>query len=402
VRKRVVVLGGGTAGTLAANRLRRECDDVEIVVVDRDDRHVYRPGLLFVPFGLANPRRLVRSRRAQLRPGIDVRIAEVDRVDVEAAAVSLAGGETLAYDALVVAAGAALQPEETEGLTGAGRGTSVHGFYTVEEAIRLRDALRRFDGGRLVVNMVDLPIACPVAPLELCFLADWFLTRRGVRADVDLTFVTPLDAAFTKPVAAAALGDLFASKRIRVETEFATGAVDGAAGVLRSWDEREVPFDLLVAVPLHGGPAFVARSAGLGDDLGFVVTDPRTLQARAAPNVFAIGDAADLPTSKAGSAAHFEAETLVANVRRVLGGDEPLATYDGHVNCFVETGFERALLLDFGYDTEPLPGRLGPLPLLRESRANHLAKLAFQWVYWHVLMPGRALPPLPRLQGGMR
>ena len=395
---RIVILGGGTAGTLAANRLHRLLGaTTKVAVVDRDDEHVYRPALLHVPFGLADPARIVRSRRAQLDPAVELGVAEVDRVETEESVVHLAGGEALPYDVLVVAAGAELQPEETEGLTGAGWGERILSFYTLDGAVALRSALERLDRGRLVVNPVDQPITCPVAPLELCFLADWYLRRRGVRERVELAYATPLDAAFTKPAAAARLGDLLERKGVRLETEFATGSVDGAAGVLRSWDDRELPFDLLVTVPLHGGPGFVARSPGLGDELGFVRTDRHTLRALAAPNVFAIGDAADLPTSKAGSAAHYEADTLVENVRRQLAGEPLRETYDGHVNCFVETGFGRALLLDFDYEREPLPGRLGPLPLLRESRANHLAKRAFPWVYWHALLPGRALP---HLRGG--
>jgi sulfide:quinone oxidoreductase len=164
-----------------------------------------------------------------------------------------------------------------------------------------------------------------------------------------------------------------------------------------SWDEREVPFDLLVTVPLHGGPAYVGRSPGLGDELGFVATDPHTLQSRVAPNVFAVGDATNLPTSKAGSVTHFEGDTLVENIRRFIDGDELAATFDGHANCFIETGFHKALLIDFNYDVEALPGRypephVGPLPLLKQSRLNHMAKLLFPWVYWHVLLPGHEIP----------
>ena len=395
---RIVILGGGTGGTLVANRLRRRLGrSAEIVVVDRDDDHIYQPGLLFVPFGLADPAALVRSRAAQLGDGIEFRLADVDHVDVDASAVHLGGGATLGYDALVIATGAELLPDETEGMTGPGWRDRVHTFYTLQGATLLRDALRRFRSGRLVVDIVDLPIKCPVAPLELCFLADWYLHRQGVRDGVELTFVTPLDAAFTKPVAASHLASLLERKGIRVETEFAAGEVDGAAGRLVSWDEREVPFDLLVTVPLHGGAQFVGRSPGLGDDLGFVLTDPATLQARAAPNVFAVGDAADVPTSKAGSVAHFEGETVVDNVHRLLAGRPLEASFDGHANCFVETGFGKALLIDFNYAQEPLPGRfplsgLGPLPLLAESRRNHLGKLMFQWIYWHMLLPGRGLP----------
>jgi sulfide:quinone oxidoreductase len=396
---RIVILGGGTGGTLVANRLRRRHagSDLDITVVDRDDRHVYQPGLLFVPFDLADPEEIVRSRTAQLRDGITFHRAEVDHVAIAENAVSLSDGTELPYDVLVVATGASLLPDETEGLTGPGWNESIFTFYTLDGAVALGDALRTLDHGRLVVNMVDMPIKCPVAPLEFCFLADWYLRRRGVRDDVELVYATPLDAAFTKPVAAQHLAGLFAEKQIRLETEFAAGQVDGAAGELTSWDERELNFDLLVSIPLHGGAPFVERSDGLGDELGFVPADRGTLQSEAAPNVFAIGDATNLPTSKAGSVTHFEGETLVENIERFLAGKELVGSFDGHANCFIETGFNKALLIDFNYDVEPLPGRfpephVGPLPLLKESRLNHLAKLAFGWIYWHVLLAGRDLP----------
>ncbi len=394
---RIVILGGGTGGTLAANKLDRHYgSEAQITVVDQDDRHVYQPALIFVPFDLADPERIVRSRRAQLREGVAFRLGEVERVDTAADAVRLAGGETLEYDVLIVASGVRLQPEETEGMTGPGWNEKVFTFYDLEGAVGLRDALRGFDGGRFVVNVVDMPIKCPVAPLELSFLADWYFTDRGIRDRVEITYVTPLDGAFTKPIASRTLGGLLEEKHIRIETEYATGEVDGA-GVLKSWDERELPFDLLATVPLHAGAAFVECSPGLGDDLGFVTSDHRTLQSRAAPNVFVIGDAAALPTSKAGSVTHFEGETLVANVERFLAGRPPQPTFDGHANCFIETGFSKALLIDFNYETEPLPGRfpephVGPLPLLKESRLNHMGKLMFEWVYWHALLPGRNLP----------
>jgi sulfide:quinone oxidoreductase len=398
---RVVILGGGTGGTLVANRLRRRLGkDAEITVVDRDDRHVYQPGLLFVPFGLADPDELVRSRRAQLHEGITFRLAGVEQVDAAERSVRLDDGGTLHYDVLVIATGASLLPHETEGLTGPGWRTKVFDFYTVEGATALRDALARFERGRLVVNIIDLPIKCPVAPLEFCFLADWHLRRLGVRDDVQLTFATPMDAAFTRPVAAEHLAGLLEAKDITVESEFATGQVDAAGGRLIAYDEREIGFDLLVTVPLHGGAAFVERSPGLGDELGFVAADQRTLQADVAAEVFAIGDAANVPASKAGSVTHFEAETLVENVCRHLDGRPLQPGFDGHANCFVETGFHKALLIDFNYDVEPLPGRfpephVGPLPLLRPSRLNHLAKLAFQPIYWHVLLPGHDLPGIP-------
>ncbi|HSB36904.1 MAG TPA: FAD/NAD(P)-binding oxidoreductase [Thermoanaerobaculia bacterium] len=398
MQKRIVILGGGTGGTMMANRLRRvyERDEAQITVVDRDDRHVYQPGLLFVPFGLTEVDEIVRPRRRQLRDGVEFRQAEVDRVELEADLVHLGDGATLPYDVLIVATGSRLQPEETEGMTGPGWMENVFTFYTPEGAAALAQALRGFDTGRVVVSCVDMPIKCPVAPLEFSFLADWYFHDCQARDRVELTFVTPLDAAFTKPVAAEHLAGLLQQKNIELVSDFATGEVDGEGGRLVSYDEREVPFDLLVTIPLHGGAAFVERSPGLGDDLGFVPTDPRTLQSLAKPNVFAIGDATNVPTSKAGSVTHFEGEVLTENVRRFLAGKGLDASFDGHANCFIETGFSKALLIDFNYEVEPLPGRfpsaLGPLPLLKESRLNHMAKLAFQSIYWHMLLPGREIP----------
>jgi sulfide:quinone oxidoreductase len=393
--KRIVILGGGTGGTLTANRLRRayERDEAEIVVVDRDDAHVYQPGLLFVPFGARDAP--VRSRRRQLHEGVGFHRAGVEHVDVAADRVHLDDGAVLDYDVLVIATGARLLPEETDGLLGEGWGERVFTFYTPDGACALRDALARFEGGRIAVNVIDMPIKCPVAPLEFLFLAEHHFRDRAMRSLVDLTYVTPLDGAFTKPVASRALGRLLDDKRINLVTEFNTGEVDGKAGRLVSYDEREVPFDLAVVVPLHGGAAYVERSPGLGDELGFVRVDRHTLQSLAAPNVFALGDAADVPASKAGSVAHFEGEIVERNVRALLAGRPLPARFDGHANCFVETGYGRALLIDFNYDTEPLPGHYPApvgLPLLAPSHLNHLGKLAFQQLYWHAVLPGRDLP----------
>ena len=394
---RVVILGGGTGGTLTANRLRRLYaeSDAEITVIDQDDRHVYQPGLLFVPFGLASAEHIVRPRGRQLHAGIAYVKSAIGHVDLGTNQVTLENGTTLGYDVLVVATGAVLVPEETEGLTGTGWMDKVHTFYSLEGATALASELAAFDGSQLVVNVVDMPIKCPVAPLEFCFLADWYFHERGIRDQVQLTYVTPLDGAFTKPVASARLAGMLAEKGIDLVTEFNTGEVDGVGGRLTGYDGRVVDFDLAVVVPLHGGAPYVGRSPGLGDELNFVPTDEHTLQSKAAPNVFVIGDAANVPASKAGSVTHFEGEVLVENIRRFLAGDPLDAIFDGHTNCFIETGFHKALLIDFNYDTEPLPGHYPSgvgLPLLAESRLNHLGKLMFQWFYWHGLLPGRDVP----------
>jgi len=394
--RQVVILGGGTGGTLTANRLRRALpDEDQVVVVDSDDRHLYQPGLLFVPFGLSAPDRLVRSRAGQFRRGVRFVKGDVERVDLDADRIVLVGGSTLAYDVLVVASGARLLLEETEGLTGPAWGETVHTFYSLAGAARLAGALAQLDSGRVVVDVVDMPVKCPVAPLEFCFLTDWFLQRRGLRSRVEVTYVTSLDAAFTKATCNRELSGLLEQKHIQVVTEFSTAEVDGKGGRLVSYDDRRVDFDLAVVVPLHGGADFVTRSEGLGDPLGFVRVDQSTLQSKARANVFAIGDAADVRASKAGSVAHFEGDVVVRNVVKFLEGRTPDSAFDGHTNCFIETGFGKAILIDFNDALEPVPGHFpGPvgLPLLKESRANHLGKLAFEQLYWHVILPGRDIP----------
>ncbi len=393
----IVILGGGTGGTLTANRLRKALptSEASITVVDTDDRHVYQPGLLFVPFGLADPEDIVRPRSRQLHAGIEYHQSGVDGVDIEAERVTLADGSVLEYDVLVIASGSRLVPEETEGLTGPGWLDTVFTFYDLPGATALAAKLATFDRGRLVVNVVDMPIKCPVAPLEFCFLADWHFQERGVRDQITITYVTPLDGAFTTPTASSTLGGMLEERGIELVTEFNTGEVDGAGGRLVGYDEREVPFDLAVVVPVHSGAAYVGASPGLGDALDFVFTDEHTLQSNVKPNVFAIGDATGLPVSKAGSVTHYEGETLVENIQRFLRGEPLDASYDGHANCFIETGFHKAMLIDFNYEQEPVgghfPTRVG-LPLLKESRLNHLGKLMFQWFYWHALLPGRDIP----------
>jgi sulfide:quinone oxidoreductase len=396
-QKRLVILGAGTGGTLAANRLRKKFkqDRLRIDIVDQNNQHVYQPGLLFVPFGLAEPDEIVRKRDRQLHKGINYHQSAIDSVDIEADSVTLEDGTTLDYDVLLVATGARLQPEETEGLTGPGWMESVFTFYDMEGATALAEKLAEFESGHIVINVVDMPIKCPVAPLEFAFLADWYFTDKGVRDDVTITYVTPLDGAFTKPTASATLSSLLTDKGIELVTEFNTGEVDGEARKLIGFDGREIDFDIAVVIPLHGGAAYVENSPGLGDELGFVPTDNATLQSQVKPNIFVVGDAADVPASKAGSVTHFEGEVLVENMEAFLKGEPVEHSFDGHANCFIETGFSKALLIDFNYENEPVgghyPGPVG-LPLLKESRVNHLGKLMFQSFYWHGLLPGRDIP----------
>jgi sulfide:quinone oxidoreductase len=325
-----------------------------------------------------------------------VRLSGIDRVAPDEKVVALADGSRLSYDLIVVATGSRILPEQTPGLTGEGWGKTAFDFYTLEGALRLRDALERFQGGRFVLNVAEMPIKCPVAPLEMLFLADAYFTDRGIRDQVEIVYATPLEGAFTKPRASAALGDMLGRRRISVTGDFSVSEVDGAKKVLKGFDGREVPYDLLVSIPVHGGAEAMTRS-GLGDAGGWVPTDKHTLRSKAFEDVFVLGDATDLPASKAGAVAHFQSEVLHENVLRHIDGRPLLPAFDGHANCFIETGFGKAMLIDFNYTTEPLPGRfplpgIGPFTLLEESETNHWGKLAFKWVYWNLLLAGKDLP----------
>lgn len=396
--KELLILGGGTGGSMMANRLARSLNakSWRITVVDRDDIHIYQPGLLFLPFGDSQEGDILRPRKRLLESSVRMQYGEIDRIDAEARQVYLQDGTVLPYDLLIIATGATLHPEWTEGLSGPGWQSSAFDFYSLEGSKNLAGALARFEGGRLIVNLIDNPIKCPVAPLEFAFLADHYLRKRGIRERTELVYVTSLEGAFTKPRASALLGQLLQKKDIHVVADFALASVDGERQSLKAWDGRVENYDLLVTVPLHGGSAAIQRS-GLGNDAGFFPTDKHTLQSKAHPEIFALGDATDLPASKAGAVAHFQSEVLIDNIHNYLNGQPLKPDFDGHANCFIETGYGKALLIDFNYTTEPLPGRFplpgaGPFTLLEESHVNHWGKLGFRWVYWNMLVRGEALP----------
>ena len=400
--KRLLILGGGTAGTMVANKLRPRlsADEWQITVVDQDDVHLYQPGYLFIPFGIYEPAEVVKPRHQFIPDGVTLELGEIDRVVPEENKVLLGDGRALGYDQLVIATGTTPRPDQTPGMDGLLLGESVHEFYTYPGARALAEKLATWDGGRLVVHVVDMPIKCPVAPLEFAFLADAFFRDNGRRDRVEMTYVTPLPGAFTKPVASKYLGSMLDDRKIALESDYMVERVDEESKTLVSYDEREVPFDLLVTIPLNMGADYVARS-GLGDELNYVPVDKGTLQSLAHENIWAVGDASNIPASKAGSVAHFSIEIFADNFVRHVGGLPMVERFDGHANCFVESGHGKAMLIDFNYDTEPLPGKyplpgVGPFSLLKETEVNHWGKLMFRWIYWNALLPGRELP-LPAL-----
>jgi len=396
--QRLLVLGGGTAGTMVVNKLRRKLDRDrwQITVVDQDDKHLYQPGFLFIPFGVYAPADVQRSRHRYIPGGVELVLGEIDRVGADANKVLLADGRELGYDYLVIATGTTPRPDQTPGMLGSQWRKSIFDFYSLDGATALTGALAAFDGGRVVVHVTDMPIKCPVAPLEFTFLAEAYFRSRDMRDRVELTYVTPLPGAFTKPIASQHLGSMLAERKIEVEPDFMVERIDDEKKALISYDEREIPFDLLVTVPLNMGAAYVGRS-GLGDELNYVPVDKHTLLAKAHDNIFAVGDASNIPTSKAGSVAHFGVDVFTGNFCQHVEGKPMTGRFDGHANCFVESGDGKGLLIDFNYETEPLTGSfplpvVGPFGLLRENTRNHWGKLAFRWMYWHLLLPGRPIP----------
>lgn len=396
--KRLLILGGGTAGTMVANRLVHELDsDWRITVVDADETHYYQPGFLFIPFGIYDREDVVKPKRDYLPMGVETIISPIEVIEPDQNRVRIAKGDRwLSYDYLIIATGSRVVPEETPGLKEHEWRKTIYDFYTVDGALTLRRFLRTWEGGRLVLNVAEMPIKCPVAPLEFLFLADAYFHEQGIRDRIDLTLVTPLPAAFTKPRAASILGDILEEKGISVVPEFNIERVEPDEKAIYSFDDVKVDYDLLVTVPVNMGSQVIEES-GIGDDLSFVPTEKHTLKASEHDNIFVLGDATDLPSSKAGSVAHFQVDVFINNFLRYLDGLELQPTFDGHANCFIESGFGKGFLIDFNYDVEPLPGKfplpgIGPFSLLQESVVNHWGKMMFRWMYWNLLLKGKELP----------
>ena len=400
MKKNLVIIGAGTAGTMMANKLNHELDvrQWQITIIDRDNIHYYQPGFLFIPFGIYKPEDVVKTRREFIPVDVTFLIDEVDRIQGEENQLLLKSGKAIRYDVLIIATGVETVPEETPGLKDELWYKDIFDFYTYDGSVKLAERLKNWEGGRLVINLAETQIKCPVAPLEFTFLADAYFTERGMRDKVEIKYVTPLSGAFTKPKATEMLNGLMAEKNIEVIPDFYLASVDNKKKCIVSYDEQEVPFDLLITIPVNKGDKVIERSEmGDEDGLNFVPTDKSSLQSKKFKDIFVIGDTTNVPASKAGSVAHFEAEILTENILSFINNEPMNATFDGHANCFIETGYGKAALIDFNYTTEPLPGKfpmaaIGPMDLLKTTRANHFGKLAFKWVYWHMLLTGKKLP----------
>jgi sulfide:quinone oxidoreductase len=390
-RPTIAIVGGGVGGTVLANLLAREFDEDEarIVLIDQSGHHIYQPGWLYIPFNGLDPEHLERSERSLLRHRIDLRIGRVEQVDVEKRALLLVGPDgadapdALQYEYLVFASGARIAPEEVPGLPEALEDGTAHHFYTQEGAERLREALQEFHGGQIAVAIGGIPYKCPPAPLEFTFLLEAYLRKRGLRERTKITYYSPLPRAFSIESVSDLATPLLEERGIETRIFFNVTEIDPHQRLMRSLEGEEERYDLLVIVPPHRG-ALIAERSGLADAQGWLPTDRATLEVKGQQRLFALGDVTDLPVSKSGAAAHFEAsvvaERIAAGVRmRTVNPRE--GYYDGRVMCFMETGYSQATRIEFDYEHPPVPPRPGWL--------YHMEKALFSKAYWYLVPPAR-------------
>lgn len=375
--KHIIVLGGGAGGTIAANLLARRLKphEADVTVIDKLGVHLYQPAYLYLSFGWYRREKAMRSERGLLQRRVHLVVDEATHIDPDGRRVTTAKNGDLAYDYLVIATGARLNPGEVPGLA-----EGAHHFYSEEGALALRGALKDFRGGKVVIGIGGVPYKCPPAPLEFAFLLDWWLKRKGLRDTTEIFFTSPLPRVFPIESVAAMAAPLLEKRGVRIHTFFNLETVDPKTRTATSLEGETLPYDLLVMIPPHRGAAVVTAS-GLGDGGGWVPTDRYTLKAEGRDGVYVVGDATNLPISKSGAAAHFEASPLVDNLLADMRGTRTEHRYNGKVMCFLETGFDKATLLSFDYDHPPTPPR--------PSAMYHWLKLMFNKSYWQTVVKGR-------------
>ncbi len=375
--KKVVILGGGVAGTIVANLLAKKLrpDEAEITVVDKTGRHVYQPGFVYVAFERQKPEKLVHDERKLLRKRVKLVVGEAVKIDAEGKEVTLADGKVLEYDRLVVALGARLTPDELPGYNGA-----AHHFYSLEGAVELRKALESFRGGKIVVTVASVPYKCPPAPSEAACQLDYYFTKRRMRDKVDIHFLSPLSRIFPLEPVNPVVEKVFTEHNVRFTIFFNAESIDPKAKTVNSIEGETVPYDLLVMVPPHRG-AKVVEDSGLGDRGGWLPTDKATLRTKAHPDIFAAGDCTDVPVSKSGAAAHFQAKVIAASVVADLRAEPATARYDGHVMCYCDAGYHKGIAMSFDYEHPPVPPPLG--------LKDWLGKRFLNRVYWLLVPAGR-------------
>jgi sulfide:quinone oxidoreductase len=386
-------VGGTLTANLVSRKLKSQIDrgEVAVTVVDRTGAHVYQPGFMYIAMGGERAEKLQRPERSLLDRRVELITAEVTRVDAGASTVSLADGTTVAYDHLVLATGSRIVPEEIPHFD-----SEAQHFYTAEAALRLRQALDAFKGGKIVIGIAGMPYKCPPAPLEVAFLIETELRKRRLRSKTEMHFCSPIGRAFTIESVSEMATPILEKRDIELHTFFNVEAIDPARKVVQSLEGEELAYDLLILVPPHKAAQLVIDS-GLAPGAGWLPTDRETLQVKEIrppgtpdadvprrPNVYAIGDATDLPLSKAGSTAHFESPIVAERIAAAVKGQKPDAKhgiYTGRVMCFFEIGDGKGTLLRFDYNHPPRPPR--------PNRFWHLGKILFNKTYWHTVPRGR-------------
>ena len=397
-----MILGAGTAGTMMANHLSRKINSKNwnITIIDEHESHYYQPGFLFIPFGTYSEKDVIKKKSKFIPKKVEYIQEKIEIINPHKNQIKLKNGNLIDFNILIIATGCKVVPEEIDGLTDENIWhKDAFDFYTLEGAKALYKRLEKFESGKFVVHISEMPIKCPVAPLEFAFLADSFFTKKGVRDNIEISYVTPLSGAFTKQNCSTVLGYLLKEKNIKLIPDFNIESVDSNTKKIVSFDDKKIDFDCLVTIPTNMGDEVIENSE-MGDELNFIATDKHTLQSKDHENIFVIGDATDLPSSKAGSVAHFQAEILTHNIMNFIKNKPLRPDFDGHANCFIESGFGKAFLIDFNYDVEPVEGKfpfplIGPMSLLKESRLNHFGKLAFRHIYWNILLRGLPMPGIP-------
>lgn len=399
--KKIVILGSGAGGTMVAAKLRKELSSLEwqITIIDNDEIHHYQPGWLFIPFGIYTAEDCAKPKRDFIPKGVNFVLDDVVGVNPDKHEVEGKKGK-YAYDWLVVATGCRIVPEEVEGMMDDWR-KNTFDFFSVDGAVDLRKKLKHFNSGRMVFNIAEMPHKCPVAPMEFLYLADWFFQKNGFRDNIEIEFVTPLGGVFTKPIAAKIMGDFMEQRGIKVTTNWDIAQVNGDEKTIESHKGEKIPYDLLISIPPNFGAQWVEDS-NMGDPMCYIDTDHNTLKTKNYDNIYVVGDATNVPTSKAGSVAHYESDIVVENLVLEIEDQEPKPSFDGHSTCFICTGYDKALLIDFNYTVEPLPGKfpfpgLGPFDLLGDSNFNYWGKMMFKWVYWNLMLKGEELPLEPQM-----
>ncbi len=381
----VLVLGGGVGGTLVANLISRkikkqiEAGDARVTVVDEKGEHVYQPGFMYIAMGNQDPKSLRKPERRLLDDRVDLVIGEVTGIDEEARTVSVAGDRTLDYDFLILATGSRILPEAIEHFE-----DEAHHFYSEEAALKLRHALDAFTGGRVVVGIAGMPYKCPPAPLEVALLIEAELRERGLRDKSEIHFCSPIARAFTIESVSEMVTPELEKKGIELHTFFNVEAIDPERKAVLSLEGEELEYDLLVLVPPHKGAQVLLDSGLAPAPGGWLPTDHKTLNVGERPNVWALGDATNLPLSKAGSTAHFEAPVVAERVAAMVQQRKPHAKesiYTGKVMCFFEVGDGKGTLLRFDYENPPNP----PKP----SRLWHVGKIFFNKTYYRIVPKGR-------------